>query len=149
MDKQIYDLTPDDLSESPMWYFPMDATVEDEATVRPVQPRQRVPSGLQMIVRCRFEDASGRVYPGYVYVDDTQSVEAARPVLWAGQLCVTFWNGMVKPKREYLARVARAIPAGAWPIRYRSEANLCVPVMSGFLEGIYFIEDSDVRVLRV
>jgi len=148
MDKQIYDLAPSDLINSPLWFFPMDETVEDEATARPVVRGQGIPDGLQMIVKCHFEDATGRSYLGYVYPGEAQDVETARPVLWAADLCVTFWNGMIEPTEAYVAKVAAAIPSAAWPIRYASEAGLGVPVMSGVLEGLYFVDGSVVRLQK-
>jgi len=119
----------------------MDETVEDEATVRSVEPGQEIPEGLPMIIKCRFEDARGRSYSGYVYLDEGVDVETERPVLWAGDLCLTFWNGMVEPSEEYVANVAAAIPACAWPIRYTSEEGGETPPMSGVLEGLYFVAD--------
>ena len=35
--KEIYELTRDALKQYPIWYFPMDDTVDDELTIRPLE----------------------------------------------------------------------------------------------------------------
>ena len=57
-DKQVYELTIDDLDSCSVWFFPMDETVEDESTVRPLA-EQEACSDFQIIVRTDFHGESG------------------------------------------------------------------------------------------
>jgi len=66
-DKQVYDLTARDIEEHGVWYFPMDETVENELTVRPVLTREPIDIGFQIIVRTWFETRDGARNVGYIY----------------------------------------------------------------------------------
>lgn len=149
MDKQIYDLTSDDIIRHSCWYFPMDESVEDEATVRPLFEGESVPDGLQMIVRCRFTDALERSFVGYAYSDEGSTVECSRPVAWLDGVCVTFWNGMLEPSSEYLQEVRTVLPGRAWPVRYESDPAAGVVVTSNPLVGLYYAEGAVTRCRRV
>src|SRR5262245_57919888 len=135
--KQIYELTPSDLASHPVWFFPMDDTVEDEASVCPVADGSDIPSGLQAIIRADFVDALGRSYPGYVYAVDEDTVDYVRPVLWAGEHCITFWEGMLPPAPEYITLVSALFRRDAWPIRYVVDPSGGLGERHGRLEGIY------------
>lgn len=148
LDKQVYDLTAEDLNQFPVWYFPMNETVEDEATVRPLHGLEPNIDDLQIIVRCRFKTANGAIYLGYLY-PGINEIDLIKPMLWAGDLCVTFWNGMSEPSADYLQKVRESLPANAWPIRYESEPTECDAVMDGNLEGLYFIDDGNVQCVLI
>lgn len=62
-DKQVYELTIDDLDRYSVWFFPMDDTVEDELTVRPLA-EQETCSDFQIIVRADFFGERHSVYRG-------------------------------------------------------------------------------------
>src|SRR5688572_12575758 len=98
MTKQLHELTAADIEKNPICVFPMDESVEDETSIRPVEPGEIVPDGLQRIVRCVFRDQVGQSLLGYLYADVGNRVEDVRPVAWSGSLCITFWNGMVDPE---------------------------------------------------
>lgn len=144
--KQVYDLTPADIQERAIWVFPMDDSVEDEASVRPVAPGEIVPDGLLKIVRTVFRDQLGRLFPGYVYVSSGDEVVETRPVAWAGGVCVTFWNGMIEPAPGYLGRI-RSVGL-RWPIEFETDAS-GVPPKRGTLDGIYYLEGDRVRCVIV
>jgi len=139
--KQIYDLSPRDLEQHPVWIFPMDESVEDEASVRPVNAGEIVPSGLQRIVRCRFSDSAGRPLIGYVYPGAGDDVEAARPVAWCGDLCITFWNGMIEPDAEDVQLVKDL--GLQWPINFLTEIA-GEASQSGVLRGLYYLAGDEV-----
>ena len=142
MTKQVYDLTPGDIESSPIWVFPMDHSVEDELSVRALKSGEIVPDGLQTIVRCVFRDAAGRELPGYLYPGGGDAVEEVRPVAWFGSVCITFWNGMIEPTRDYLDEIRGT--GLAWPIDYESVVD-DVPVHRGVLDGLYFFDGDCVR----
>jgi hypothetical protein len=95
-DKQVYELAIDDLAYFGVWYFPMDESVEDELTVRPLLEKEAC-ADAQIIVRTSFVGADGSSYLGYLYWDGSGKVEYLKPViLLEDGSSVTFWNGMVK-----------------------------------------------------
>lgn len=135
MSKQVYDLTAADLEREPVWVFPMDESVEDEASVRPVRRGEVVPDGLQRIVRAVFRDGGGRVLSGYIYPGFGSCVEGVRPVAWCNELCITFWNGMIEPSPSYLDRIRDL--GLQWPIAYETDEDGLPPQM-GTLAGVYY-----------
>ena len=81
-DKQVCELTIDDLGSYSVWFFPMDDTVEDELTIRPSPNRKRAQT-----FRLSFElifGENGSVYCGYLYWDSNLAVEYLRPVVLSG-----------------------------------------------------------------
>jgi len=79
-DRQVYDLGPEDLAAHPVWWFPMDDTVTDEATVRPLAPGDPPAEDHRMIVATAFRTAVGVRFQGYVYVTIDDRVESRMPV---------------------------------------------------------------------
>lgn len=142
MSKQVDDLTPADIERDAIWVFPMDESVADEASVRPVRSGEVVPDGLQRIVRTVFRDRSGRVLPGYIHPGCGSAVEATRPVAWCGALCITFWNGMIPPSPSYLEEIRAA--GLRWPLSYDTDADGLQP-QRGTLDGIYYLDGKDIR----
>ena len=98
MTKQVYELTAADLERYPVWVFPMDDSVEDEASVRPVKRGEIVPDGLQRIGRAVFTDGRGRSWPGYMYLGGGVDVEDARPVVWCRSSRVQKQNELMNNK---------------------------------------------------
>jgi len=118
-DKQVYELTIDDLACFGVWYFPMDGFVEDELTVRPL-PEKEVCADTQLIVRASFLGVDGSRYLGYLYWDGSGYVEYLKPVvLFEDGSSVSFWNGMVKPSWGLLCKGSRAKNALASFICFR------------------------------
>ena len=146
MSKQIHDLTASDLDEYPTWLFPMDESVEDETSVRPIVRGEIVPDGLQRIVRAVFRDQTGRTFRGYVYFATGSNVEDTRPVAWLAGVCITFWNGMVRPEDDY---VLRAKMLGLkWPVTFATNAP-GAPCQQGSLSGIYYWDGSSVQCISL
>lgn len=138
-DKQIYELTIDDLASFGVWYFPMDESAEDELTVRPLLDKETC-TDAQIIVRASFVGKNGSSYLGYLYWDDGGEVEYLKPViLLEDGSFVTFWNGMIEPSwADYSAR-AQELRSGL-PFSYISESLLELPKISGRLEGLYYLD---------
>lgn len=95
-DKKIYELTKQDMDSHPIWFFPIDESVDDETSIRPcLDPTNE---NLQMVIAAEFIASNGNTYSGYVYHDlSTNSIEYVKPVIFLGGNIVTFWNGMRKP----------------------------------------------------
>lgn len=142
-DKQVYELAIDDLARCGVWYFPMDESVEDELTVRPLLEKE-VCADSQLIVRASFLGADNSRYLGYLYWDDSGRVEYLKPViLLEDGSSVTFWNGMVKPSWDDYSTRAQELRA-VLPISYISEPLLELPEISGWLEGVYYLDEEKV-----
>lgn len=138
MDKQVYDLTVEDLKSKGAWYFPMDESVEDEWTVRPLLAAEDE-SDAQIIVRTRFEATDGAVFLGYIYWVGEQTVNYRQPNMFVGDECVSFWNGLREPHWDHYSQQVQAL-RGVFPIRYVSEALMGLPSLSGTLEGLYYVD---------
>lgn len=142
-DKQVYELTADDLACFGVWFFPMDDSVEDELTVRPLLEKETC-ADAQVIVRASFLGVDGSKYSGYLYWDGSGVVECLKPViLLEDGSSVSFWNGLVRPSwGDYSARAQEL--RMVLPISYTSESLLELPPISGVLEGLYYLDDDQV-----
>ena len=136
-DKQVYELTIDDLADFGVWFFPMDDTVEDELTVRPLA-EQETCSDFQIIVRANFFGVSGSVYSGYLYWGSDCLVEYLKPVILsqAGET-ISFWNGIVQPTWD--SSEFSNLLRSDLPISYVSAPLLNLPSVRGRLEGLYYL----------
>lgn len=144
MIKQVWDLTPADLESNAIWVFPMDESVEDEASVRPVRDGELASDRIQLIARAIFRDQGGRLLPGYIYPGCGSGVEDTQPVAWSDSLCITFWNGFIKPSPDYVKEIRCA--GLQWPLSYEIDADGVKP-QHGSLDGIYYLEGNVVRCL--
>jgi len=142
-DKQVYELAIDDLACFGVWYFPMDESVEDELTVRPLLEKEAC-SDVQIIVRTNFVGVDGSSYLGYLYWDGNGGVEYLKPVIFLEDgSSITFWNGMVKPSWEDYSARAQELRA-VFPISYTSDHLLELPKISGRLEGLYYLDGDQI-----
>lgn len=143
-DKQIYDLTVRDIEEHGVWYFPMDETVENELTVRPVRSRELIDIGYQIIVRTWFETRDGARYVGYIYWNNSSAIGHLQPVMFVrADECISFWSGMVDPNwANYSSRLQ--IIRSVLPISFSSEVIFYLETISGTLEGLYSFNDGQV-----
>ena len=145
-DKQVYELTIDDLDSCSVWFFPMDETVEDESTVRPLA-EQETCSDFQIIVRTDFLGESGAVYRGYLYWDSNAAIEYVKPVILSDKGgAVSFWSGIVTPAWES-SEFASSIRSEL-PISYASEPVFGLPSICGKLEGLYYLSDDQVCCVK-
>ncbi len=145
MDKQLYDLEPKDLDENLVWVFPMDDSVEDEETVRPVKDKEQL-EDLQVIVKTIFEDQMGKKYYGYIYWGEPQNVEYLKPVMFfdeSGESGIAFWNGMIEPESSDFDHADGILSSDSFPIRFESEDAFGLYPIKGELKGIYYIDSKD------
>jgi len=140
--KKIYDLVPDDFTFNPVWYFPMDESVEDELSLRPYDINNASPD-YQVIVKAVFTDVEGSEYLGYIYWGNPSVIEYLKPVLFCDdEKCIAFWNGILKPSWEEYGADLQTVK-NRLPITYRSEAVNNFQSISGVLNGLYFIDDNE------
>lgn len=135
MQKQVYDLCQKDLENAPKWYFPMDDSVEDELSVRPVEADRSDQEDLRTISRATFVDSNGVEFIGYFYEVAENEVEYTQPVAWIGSVCVNFWNGMNIPSKEY-TKSLRSLQI-KWPVRFQKDGQWLS------LDGIYYLDDAN------
>ncbi|WP_223472334.1 MULTISPECIES: hypothetical protein [unclassified Pseudomonas] len=146
LDKQIYDLTARDIEGYGVWYFPMDETVEDELTVRPVCSREIVDVGFQIIVRAWFETHRGDRYVGYIYWGNSSDIGHLQPVMFVGvDQCINFWSGICEPVWESYSLQLQSLRSD-FPISFSSESIFELISVSGVLQGLYSFEDDRVMV---
>ncbi|MEE4624308.1 hypothetical protein V2K77_10805 [Pseudomonas alliivorans] len=142
-EKQVYDLTLGDLAYSGIWVFPMDDSVEDELTVRPLSETESSVDS-QIIVRAHFTGRDGSHYLGYLYWDGDESVEYLKPViLLDDSTAVSFWNGIMKPSWDEYPEQAKAVRS-ALPLTYTSEAFSKLPAIAGTLTGLAYLDDEKI-----
>ena len=152
MDKNINDITPNDLMEHQAWYFPMDDSVESEEIVRQM-PNDRGPDDCRFILRTDFIDQSSRIFLGYLYWGKPALIEYLQPVLFLapdGNKGLAFWNGMRPPKLSDFEQARGTLDAKSFPITYRTVRWPQTDVLEGVLEGIYFLDVTNkIQVARI
>jgi|LNAP01.1.fsa_nt_gb hypothetical protein len=143
-DKQVYDLTAQDIEKHGVWYFPMDETVKDELTVRPVHSKEAIDAGFQIIVRAWFKTKEGASYAGYIYWSYSSSVENLKPVVFVGGAgCISFWSGMVEPNWSDYSPELQVVRS-VLPVSFSSEVLFDLGCLSGVLEGLYSFKEGRV-----
>lgn len=149
-DRQVYDLTAQDIEEYGVWYFPMDETVENELTVRPVRSREIIDIGFQIIVRAWFETRDGARYIGYIYWNNSSAIGHLQPVMFVRtDECISFWSGMFEPNWANYSSELKVIRSNL-PVLFLSEVIFELASISGVLEGLYYfknIKDGSVGVV--
>ena len=75
-DKNIYELTEEDIIKYPLWVLPMDNSVDDEFTiVRPVLEANITNLSSPMIIRTKFIDSNKLEYYGYIFWDTEEKID--------------------------------------------------------------------------
>ena len=147
MDKEVFELTRDDIEEHPVWYFPMDDSVEDELTVRPFKGDCE-PNEYQVIVKTTFQGSNGKEFTGYVYWSIPNTIEDIKPVVFtSNDECITFWNGLMEAKWNDYSSEQQTIRLSL-PLKYSSSSCQGLSSISGVIEGLYYIDDNN-TILRV
>jgi len=150
MQKQIYDLVPQDLANNIVWIFPMDDTVDDEDTVRPVTDESQL-NDLQVIVKTIFHTQDGSNFIGYIYWGEPSKVEYIKPVMFidpSGQYGISFWSGIIEPTDSDFDQAKGILNAKSFPIRFESENVFGLYAIRGELEGIYYLDRTDNIALK-
>jgi len=142
-EKEIYELTRDDLDQYPVWFFPMDDTVDDELTIRPFKGDCQT-NDYQVIVRADFVANDGTNYVGYVYWSNPNNIEYVKPVLFVNdEDCVTFWNGMIEANWDDYGEEQKALRS-QFPLKYSSEVVQGLESLSSKLEGLYYLDGENI-----
>ncbi len=148
--KQVYDLTPHDLTANAVWEFALDEEgdeAQDEATVRPFAVDGVVdPSDGMFVVRATFRLNDGSTRNGYLTPPSLgdASLGIVQPVVVTGGGQVSFWLGISAPTSEQLAEDYARLQsdaASSFPIRYQSDLPSVHGPISGTIEGFYVVED--------
>jgi hypothetical protein len=155
--KQVYDLTPVDLQEHPVWVFmPADDGTpdQDDATVAPWDPRAPFdPAEGATVVRARFTLADGTGRTGYLYPGtepDDDGIRHTQPVIVTERGQVSLWCGTVIPSPDDLERwyaVLGAPASATFPLRFASDVPLRHGEIVGMTEGFVYLEHRR-RLLR-
>lgn len=145
-DKQIYNLTKSDIEQYPVWYFPMDDSVEDELTVRPMFSNSQH-SDYQVIVMTKFTGNDEEEYVGYIYWSMPNVVQHIKPVIFTSEeACITFWNGITLPSwSDYDAE--QQLLFNALPLKYSSIECQGLSSISGILNGLYYIDGTTIKIV--
>jgi len=140
--KQLYELTPSDLVQVPIWEFALDEEGkkgQDEATVRPWKKTGVLdPTQGTYIVRAAFILADGARHLGYLTLraDRDVSIPAVQPVIVTEHGQVMFWYGVLTPDAERLQNAYWSLGGTqVFPIRFESDARLFRGPVSGTLTG--------------
>lgn len=142
--RQVYELTPQDLIDHPIWEFALDEEGEDgqdEATVRPWDGTTTLdPHDGMFVVQAGFELADGTRLLGYLTPPDQgeDSVATIQPIILTNDGQVSFWHGVVEPSSESTERAYGLLGrtrGKVFPIRYSSQVALVGGAVSGSLNG--------------
>jgi hypothetical protein len=142
--RQVYELTPNDLVEHPIWEFALDEESEDgqdEATVRPwpgVPPLD--PSDGMFVVQASLVLADGTRHRGYLTppVQGESSIGTVQPIIVTDEGLFSFWHGAGIPVEDTIRRVYAVLGRRAeqvFPIRYSSEVELVGGPIVGSVSG--------------
>jgi hypothetical protein len=152
--KQIYELTPGDLSTFPIWEFRLDSEGEegrDESTVRP-----HIPSGpldvvdRMFVVRTVFRMVDGSIMRGYITPSrgDDASIGTLQPIIVTDRGQVRFWCGTAEPGPKRLARSYELLGKEAkqvFPVQFVSDVELVGGPITGIVPGFLVLEDFQTR----
>ncbi len=148
--KQVYDLVNEDFDIFPVWEFCFDEESEedqDEATVRPYTGPIPLDSLSGMFVmKAKFTFANGQSVRGYVYspVQGDSSIDTLQPTVITASGQVSFWHGMIKPKRERLDEYYTMLNMNAdsvFPLAFESLIDVLDYDVSGIVDGYLMYED--------
>ena len=147
IDKQLYYLRSGDILRCSVWYFPMDDSVDDELTVRPLGSEEFC-ADAQVIVRASFSGRDGSKYLGYVYWDGCAEVEYLKPViLLEDGTAISFWSGLIKPSWEDCSVLAQNVRSN-FPISFASEEVLGFSSIVGKLDGLGYLDGESVSWVK-
>lgn len=141
--KQVYELTPADLANTPVWEFALDEEGEegqDEATVRPVESALPLNTGDGMfIVRAHFRLSDGTNLQGYLTpgVQGDSLLSTVQPIIVTTVGQVMFWLGAF-PRQNSVEAAYRLLGKPAqdvFPVTYVSDVPLAQGPVRGTLNG--------------
>lgn len=131
--KLVYELTPSDLQQFPVWEFALDEEGEegqDEATVRPLPDQEVAYNGD--VARATFVASDGTQFTGYLTPHPERDPGWVQPTIVSDDGQINFWFGwqehgvtdeMIRPLYKLLGKT----PDQLFPISYRVD----LPWISG------------------
>jgi hypothetical protein len=129
---------------------------QDEATVRPYEPRGPLdPAEGMFIVRAILTLADGAKFKGYVTppTHGEADLGTLQPAIVAAGGQVSFWYGMTTPPAEHISRnytiLGKASPAEVFPLRFEVDVQLAGGSISGEVPGFLILEDFKTMRTRV
>ena len=156
--RQVYELTPKDLGDYPIWEFALDEEGEegqDEATVRPWDGTMPLdPSDGMFVVKASLVLADGTRHLGYLTppVQGDDSIDTVQPVIVTDQWQLMFWHGVMAPTRESIQQAYALLGRKAeqvFPVRYSSEVSLVGGPVSGLISGfLHYRSFSDQTIVE-
>lgn len=155
--KQVYELTPEDLSQFPIWEFRLDGEGEegrDESTVRPYTAAGPLdPENRMFVVRTVFTFTDGSRRYGYCTppLRGDASIGILQPIIVTERGQVRFWCGTTAPDSKRLARSYQLLGREAqrvFPLQFETEVALVGGPVSGSVPGFLVLEDFQTRKTR-
>jgi len=157
--KQVYELTVEDLDQSPVWEFALDeedVEGQDEATVRPYESSGTLdPSEGMFVVRCRLTLADGTEFTGYLTppLQGDSSLGTLQPAVVGPMGQVSFWYGMMAPEPAHIeqsyARLGKSSPSQVFPLRFNAQVPMVGGPVAGEIPGFLVLEDFSSMRTRV
>ena len=146
MSKKITDLNEEDVSNQPVWYFPMDESIEDgDLIVEPLLELTMPADNYQMIVKSTFTDSNQVKYMGYIYWAREGSITSWHPCVFLQGEPLYFWYGLGTPSHKDINLLKKI----ALPITFESFDVLNLDLISGEIEGLYsYNENFEINVLK-
>ena len=143
--KQIYDLTPHDFNEVPIWQYCLDEEDipgHDEATVRPRPDLLSADASVPgLIVKMIFTCADDTRFVGYVCVEDSRDLGYLQPHICTPFAQIGFWYGMHQPDDSDLAFAYGVLEKGKddlFPVTYERCVPCSVP-LEGQINGFHYL----------
>ncbi len=155
--KQVYELTLDDLSACPVWEFRLDvdgAPGQNEATVQPwIAHGALDPAERMFVVRAVFILADGSRMNGYLTppVRGREGIDNLQPIIVTARGQVRLWCGTNAPDSNRLARSYALLGRDArrvFPLRFESDVPLISGPVRGSVPGFLVMEDFQTRRTR-
>ncbi|WP_076926024.1 hypothetical protein [Pseudoalteromonas sp. EB27] len=142
MNKQIWEITVQDLSDHTVWQFPMWKNDSfDETVIVPANESDALDPNSKIIVKTKFLDSEGYEFVGFINYGLTE-IEYSQPCMFVKDEVVGFWFGISKPSKADLTKLN-------FPIVATSIAVYGLKPKSVVIEGYGYInEDSSSCVVH-
>jgi hypothetical protein len=143
--KQVYELSPQDLVDYPIWEFCSNEEGregQNEATVRPTEKAElsgELPGACVVACDVIFADESAGV--GYLYNCEDGNISCIQPNVFAGQSQVNFWLGWLRFVPNAPERVEKSYRSidkdkeAIFPLSFRSRVDVNGKPLHVVLQG--------------
>jgi hypothetical protein len=83
-----------------------------------------------------------------LYWSPSDDLRVLQPTMWVGDLAITFWNGIRRPKPDSIRATRDHLAKRAWPIAVTSDGIRGLASRHEQLDGIYFMESREIKCIR-